>query len=47
MPGGSGMRLKYSNPMYTDDVAVDFPDMKIILAPACRAGRMTTNYTLE
>lgn len=26
------MRLKYSNPMYIDDVAVDFPDMKIILA---------------
>lgn len=32
MPGGNGMRLKYSNPMYIDDVAVDFPDMKIILA---------------
>ncbi|QDL92794.1 amidohydrolase [Paroceanicella profunda] len=32
MPGGMGMRLKYSNPMYLDDVAVDFPDMKIILA---------------
>ena len=26
------MRLKYSNPMHLDDVAVDFPDMKIILA---------------
>jgi hypothetical protein len=26
MPGGMGMRLKYSNPMYMDDVAVDFPD---------------------
>jgi predicted TIM-barrel fold metal-dependent hydrolase len=26
------MRLKYSNPMYIDDVAVDFPEMKIILA---------------
>ena len=26
------VRLKYSNPMYLDDVAVDFPDMKIILA---------------
>lgn len=26
------MRLKYSNPMYMDDVAVDFPEMKIILA---------------
>jgi len=32
MPGGMGMRLKYSNPMYLDDVAVDFPDMTIILA---------------
>lgn len=32
MPGGNGMRLKYSNPMLIDDVAVDFPDMKIILA---------------
>ncbi len=32
MPGGMGMRLKYSNPMHLDDVAVDFPDLKIILA---------------
>lgn len=32
MPGGMGMRLKYSNPMHVDDVAVDFPDLKIILA---------------
>lgn len=32
MPGGMGMRLKYSNPMLVDDVAVDFPDMPIILA---------------
>lgn len=32
MPGGAGIRLKYSNPMYIDDVAVDFPDMPIILA---------------
>ncbi len=32
MPGGGGVRLKYSNPMYIDDVAVDFPEMKIILA---------------
>lgn len=32
MPGGGGIRLKYSNPMYIDDVAVDFPEMKIILA---------------
>ena len=32
MPGGNAMRLKYSNPMFIDDVAVDFPDMPIILA---------------
>ncbi|WP_018700672.1 4-hydroxyphenyl-beta-ketoacyl-CoA hydrolase [Amorphus coralli] len=32
MRGGMGMRLKYSNPIYLDDVAADFPDMPIILA---------------
>jgi predicted TIM-barrel fold metal-dependent hydrolase len=32
MPGGGGIRLKYSNPMYVDDVAVDFPDLPIVLA---------------
>jgi predicted TIM-barrel fold metal-dependent hydrolase len=32
MPGGGGVRLKYGNPMDIDDVAVDFPDMKIIMA---------------
>jgi uncharacterized protein len=32
MPGGGGIRLKYGNPMDMDDVAVDFPDMPIILA---------------
>ena len=31
-PGGGGIRLKYSNPMHLDDVAVDFPEMKIVLA---------------
>ena len=31
-PGGGGIRLKYSNPMLLDDVAVDFPDMPIVLA---------------
>jgi uncharacterized protein len=30
--GGGGLRLKYSNPLYLDDVAADFPDMPIILA---------------
>jgi predicted TIM-barrel fold metal-dependent hydrolase len=32
MRGGGGLHLKYSNPMYLDDVAVDFPDMTIIIA---------------
>jgi predicted TIM-barrel fold metal-dependent hydrolase len=31
-PGGGGIRLKYGNPMFLDDVAVDFPDMPIIMA---------------
>ena len=30
--GGGGVRLKWGQPMLIDDVAVDFPDMKIILA---------------
>ena len=30
--GGMGVRLKFSNPLYLDDVAVDFPDMPIIMA---------------
>lgn len=32
MPGGGGLRLKYSEPIYLDDVAADFPDMKVIIA---------------
>jgi uncharacterized protein len=32
MPGGGGIRLKYGQPILVDDVAVDFPDMQIILA---------------
>jgi predicted TIM-barrel fold metal-dependent hydrolase len=32
MKGGGGVRLKWGQPMLVDDVAVDFPDMKIILA---------------
>jgi predicted TIM-barrel fold metal-dependent hydrolase len=32
MPGGGGVRLKYGHPMDIDDVAVDFPDMPIIMA---------------
>jgi hypothetical protein len=31
-PAGGGIRLKFSNPMFVDDVAVDFPDMPIVLA---------------
>jgi uncharacterized protein len=30
--GGGGLRLRYSNPIYLDDVAVDFPDLTIIMA---------------
>lgn len=32
MPGGGGLRLKYSNPMHLDDVAADFPGLTIIIA---------------
>ncbi|AJC61276.1 hypothetical protein GZL_08753 [Streptomyces sp. 769] len=32
VPGGGGIRLKYSNPLHVDDVAVDFPHLKVILA---------------
>jgi len=32
MPGGGGIRLKYSNPMCVDDIAADFPELDIILA---------------
>ena len=31
-PGGFGLRLKYSNPMHIDDVAADFPNLKIVMA---------------
>ena len=31
-PGGGGIRLKYGNPMAIDDVAVDFPDLTIVMA---------------
>jgi len=29
---GGGLRLEYSNPIHLDDVAIDFPDMQIIMA---------------
>jgi predicted TIM-barrel fold metal-dependent hydrolase len=32
MRAGGGIRLKYGHPMPIDDVAVDFPDMPIIMA---------------
>ena len=32
LPGGGGLLLKYSNPMCIDDVAADFPELKIVLA---------------
>jgi predicted TIM-barrel fold metal-dependent hydrolase len=32
VPGGGGIRLKYGNPIAVDDVAVDFPELPIIMA---------------
>jgi len=32
MRAGGGLRLENSNPMHLDDVAIDFPDMQIIVA---------------
>jgi predicted TIM-barrel fold metal-dependent hydrolase len=32
LPGGGGIRLRYGNPMSIDDVAVDFPELKIVMA---------------
>jgi predicted TIM-barrel fold metal-dependent hydrolase len=32
MCGGGGLRLETSNPMLLDGVAVDFPDMQIVIA---------------
>ena len=31
-PGGHGLRLKYSNPLHLDDVAADFPRLKLVMA---------------
>jgi hypothetical protein len=31
-PGGMGVKLKYTQPIHLDDVAADFPDLKIIAA---------------
>lgn len=32
MPGGRGLRLRYSNPMLLDDILADFPTLQIVLA---------------
>ena len=32
LPGGRGIKLRYSDPMLLDDVAADFPDLTIVLA---------------
>lgn len=32
LPGGRGIKLRYSNPMLLDDVAADFPELTIIMA---------------
>lgn len=31
-PGGMGLKLKYSRPIHVDDVAADFPELRIIAA---------------
>lgn len=43
-PGGGGIRLKHGQPILVDDVAVDFPGMKIILA---HPGRPWTDQSLS
>lgn len=32
IPGGAGLKLKYSDPLLLDDVAADFPGLQIIMA---------------
>jgi predicted TIM-barrel fold metal-dependent hydrolase len=32
LPGGYGIKLRYSDPMLLDDVAADFPDLTLVLA---------------
>ncbi|HTY26672.1 MAG TPA: amidohydrolase family protein [Mycobacterium sp.] len=32
MPGGHGIKLRYSDPMLLDDVAADFPDLTVVMA---------------
>lgn len=42
----SGARIKYGDPVYVDDVAVDFPDLRIILAHGGRPLWMSTAFYL-
>ena len=32
LPGGRGVKLRYSNPLLIDDVAADFPGLRVVLA---------------
>jgi predicted TIM-barrel fold metal-dependent hydrolase len=32
LPGGRGIKLRYSDPMLIDDVAADFPELQIVMA---------------
>lgn len=32
MPGGGGIKLRYSNPLLLDDIAAELPELKIIMA---------------
>ena len=32
LPGGHGIKLRYSDPMLLDDVAADFPELTIVMA---------------
>jgi predicted TIM-barrel fold metal-dependent hydrolase len=32
LPGGGGIRLRYANPLDLDDVAADFPSLRIVIA---------------
>ena len=32
LPGGAGIKLRYSNPLLLDDIAADFPQLTIIMA---------------
>lgn len=32
LPGGHGIKLRYSDPMLLDDIAADFPDLTVVMA---------------